>query len=180
VSRNPVREAIRVLESEGLLIAYARRGSVVASISTKDIEDLFEVRLSLEVLSAQLAAERIDAAGAAVLHGLVAETAGMSTVGELTVLNSAFHSEICRLSGNALLVSMMASLQTRLQWIYGQTAVRRAPHSWREHEALAAAITVGDAQAAGHAAHTHVWAARQMALSYAADNEHRYATAPSL
>jgi DNA-binding GntR family transcriptional regulator len=169
VSRNPVREAIRVLEREGFLIAQARRGAVVASISTQDIENLFEVRLALEVLTAQLAAERIDAAGAAVLQGLVAETAASSTVTELATLNSAFHAEICRLSGNSLLVSIMESLHDRLQWIYRQTAVRRAPDSWREHEALAIAISAGDAEAAGHAAHTHVWAARQTALSYAAD-----------
>src|SRR5215471_20361542 len=72
VSRNPVREAIRVLEREGFLIAHPRRGAVVASVSAQDVENLFEVRLSLEVLAAQLAAQRIDAAGPAVLTGLIA------------------------------------------------------------------------------------------------------------
>jgi len=217
VSRNPVREAIRVLEREGFLIAQARRGAVVASLSTQDVENLFEVRLALEVLSAQLAAQRIDAAGAARLQSIVAETAATETgslaalehglsdasaptasrrahsadavtashhaessglalsgltasVTELARLNTAFHAEVCRMSGNALLVSMMDSLHDRLEWVYRQTALRRAPHSWREHEALAIAISAGDAEAAGHAAHTHVWAARQIALSYAADH----------
>jgi DNA-binding transcriptional MocR family regulator len=61
VSRNPVREAIRVLEAEGFLHAQPRRGAVVASMSVRDVEDLFDVRLSLETL----AAERAGAAGAA-------------------------------------------------------------------------------------------------------------------
>jgi len=164
VSRNPVREAIRVLEREGFLVAHPRRGAVVASISLQDIENVFDVRLSLEVLAAQLAAQRIDPAGAAVLHRIIADANAASTVSELATLNSAFHGEICRLSGNTLLVGILDSLHDRLQWIYRQSAVRRAPDSWTEHEALAVAISAGDEEAAAHAAHTHVWAARQTAL----------------
>jgi DNA-binding GntR family transcriptional regulator len=166
VSRNPVREAIRVLEREGFLIAHPRRGAVVASVSYQDVENLFEVRLSLEVLAAQLAAERSDTEGAAVLRGLIADAARPSTVSELASLNSTFHGEICRLSGNALLIGIMESLRDRLQWIYRQSAIERAPHSWAEHEALAAAIIDGDAESAAHAAHTHVMAAREAALKY--------------
>ena len=58
------------------------------------------MRLALEVLAAQLAATRIDAAGAATLRQLVADAAGAATATELAALNSAFHGEICRLSGN--------------------------------------------------------------------------------
>jgi DNA-binding GntR family transcriptional regulator len=161
-----VREAIRVLEREGFLVAQPRRGAVVASVSGQDVENLFEVRLSLEVLAAQLAAQRIDTDGAGVLRGLIADAARPSTVSELAALNSIFHGEICRLSGNALLVGIMESLRDRLQWIYRQSAIERAPHSWAEHEALAAAIVDGDAQSAAHAAHTHVVAAREAALTY--------------
>jgi DNA-binding GntR family transcriptional regulator len=169
VSRNPVREAIRVLEKEGFLVALPRRGAVVASISAQDVENVFDVRLSLEVLAAQLAAQRIDAAGAAALHALVAAANAASTVSELATLNSAFHGEICRLSGNALLIGILDSLHDRLQWIYRQSAVRRATDSWTEHEALAVAICAGDAEAAAHAAHTHVWAARHTALNLVTD-----------
>ena len=166
VSRNPVREAIRVLEREGFLIAQPRRGAVVASVSVQDVENLFEVRLSLEVLAAQLAAERIDTEGASVLRGLIGDAARPSTVSELASLNSVFHGEICRFSGNALLVTIMESLRDRLQWIYRQSAIERAPHSWAEHEALAAAIIDGDAESAAHAAYTHVLAAREAALKF--------------
>ena len=60
----------------------------------------------------------------------------------------------------------MDSLHDRLQWIYRQTAVHRAPMSLTEHEALVEAITVGDSEAAGHAAHAHVGAARETALRH--------------
>ncbi len=58
VSRLPVREALRMLVQEGILAERASRGSVVASLSEKDVEDLFDVRLSLEVLACRLAAQR--------------------------------------------------------------------------------------------------------------------------
>lgn len=165
VSRNPVREAIRVLESEGFLIALPRRGAVVASISAKDIEDVFDVRLSLEVLTARLAAQRVDAAGAAMLEELVVKASAASTVADLAALNTAFHEEICRMTDNRLLVGMMESLHDRIQWIYRQTALERAPDSWTEHEAIASAICDGDAEAAAQAAQAHVLAARRTALA---------------
>ena len=166
VSRNPVREAIRVLEREGFLVAQPRRGAVVASVSAQDVEELFDVRLSLEVLAAQQAAQRVEARGAAMLRALVADAAAATTVSDLATLNSRFHAEICRLSGNALLIGIMESLRDRLEWIYRQSAVERAPHSWTEHEALATAIAAGDAEAAAHGAHTHVLAAREAALRF--------------
>jgi DNA-binding GntR family transcriptional regulator len=166
VSRNPVREAIRVLEREGFLVGLPRRGAVVATVSRQDIENVFEVRLVLEVLAAQLAAKHIDAAGAATLRQLVTDSASAATATELAALNSAFHAEICRLCGNTLLMSIMDSLHDRLQWIYRQTAVHRAPMSLTEHTALAGAITVGDSEAAGRAAHAHVVAARETALRH--------------
>jgi DNA-binding GntR family transcriptional regulator len=173
VSRNPVREAIRVLEREGFLIALPRRGTVVASISAQDVENIFDVRLSLEVLTAQLAAQRVDTASAAVLEDLVTKAAAAGTVNELAALNTTFHAQICRMSGNSLLVGIMESLHDRLQWIYRQTALERAPDSWTEHESLAAAICAGDPEAAAHAAHTHVLAARQTALVLAGDQPQR-------
>ena len=169
VSRNPVREAIRVLEREGFLIALPRRGAVVASISAKDVRDIFEIRMSLEVLTARLAAQRVDPAGAAMLGELVAKASVASSAAELAALNTAFHNEICRMSGNALLIGMMETLHDRIQWIYRQTAVERAPDSWTEHEAMATAICAGDAEAAADAAHTHVLAARQAAIAMTGD-----------
>ncbi len=60
VSRTPVREAIRKLELEGLVVMLPRKGAYVANMSLKDIMDVLEVRASLEGLAAYLAAERIS------------------------------------------------------------------------------------------------------------------------
>src|SRR5574344_883633 len=60
VSRTPVREAIRKLELEGFVVMIPRRGTYVADLSIKDINDVYEIRISLDVLAAGLAAERIE------------------------------------------------------------------------------------------------------------------------
>ena len=167
VSRNPVREAIRVLQAEGFLTALPRRGAVVARMSVRDLEDLFDVRSALEVLAARLAADRMDAAGAAVLDRLLAKARTTHRVADLAALNTQFHATISALSGNTLLTGMMESLHSRLQWVYRQSVETRAAQSWAEHRALAAAIRAGDAEMAAAAARTHVMAARESALALA-------------
>ncbi len=59
VSRTPVREAIRKLELEGLVVMVPRKGAYVAGVSMKDIHEVYEVRSALEMLAVTLAAERI-------------------------------------------------------------------------------------------------------------------------
>jgi DNA-binding GntR family transcriptional regulator len=167
VSRNPVREAIRVLEAEGFLTAQPRRGAVVASMSAEDLEDLFDVRGALEVLAARLAAERIDPSGAAVLDRLLARARTTRRVADLAALNTRFHDTVSTMSGNTLLTGMMEPLHGRLQWVYRQSVEARAAKSWAEHRELATAIRAGDAEAAAAAARAHVTAARQSALAVA-------------
>ena len=61
VSRTPIREAIRMLELEGLVIMVPRRGAQVAQITEKSMSDVLEVRCALDVLAVELACERITA-----------------------------------------------------------------------------------------------------------------------
>ena len=63
VSRTPIREAIRKLELEGLVIMIPRKGAIVAEITEKDLRDVLEVRTSLEVLAIELACVRITEEG---------------------------------------------------------------------------------------------------------------------
>lgn len=60
VSRTPVREAIRQLELEGLVVMVPRKGAYVAGLSTKDCMEVLEIRAALEGLAAQLAAQRVS------------------------------------------------------------------------------------------------------------------------
>ncbi|HEY4568201.1 MAG TPA: GntR family transcriptional regulator, partial [Kribbella sp.] len=78
VSRNPVREALRVVEAEGFVHILPRRGAVVARLDETAVRDLFAVRQQLETLAAGLAAERATPEDIAGLRRLV-EDAGKAT-----------------------------------------------------------------------------------------------------
>lgn len=168
VSRNPVREAIRVLEAEGFVVAQPRRSVVVATLSAEDVRDLFDVRLALEPLAARLAAERAGpAAGTALreITGVAEAAAAAGHLDRVAELNTRFHATICAHSGNVLLQSMTGTLHARLQWVYRQSAARRVTHSWAEHEGLRAGIEAGDGDKAAAEAADHVLNARAAALA---------------
>jgi DNA-binding GntR family transcriptional regulator len=170
VSRNPVREAIRVLESEGFVVAQPRRGAVVASLSTQDVQDLFDVRLALEPLAARLAAERGGPAAAAALREITGAARAAAAARHLDLaaeLNTRFHATVCVHSGNLLLRSISGTLHARLQRVYRRSAARRVVHSWAEHESLVAAIQAGDGERAAAEAAVHVLNARVAALALA-------------
>jgi DNA-binding GntR family transcriptional regulator len=169
VSRNPVREALRVAETEGFVVILPRRGAVVASPSPTAVADIFAVRERLEPLAARLAAERADAEGVAGLRDML-EQARVATDAEdlarVAELNSALHLRILHLSGNPWLTSIARALYLHVQWVFRLGAAQRAPHSWREHIELVDAIESGDPDeaercalnhlaAASHAAHTN-------------------------
>ena len=72
VSRTPIREAIRKLELEGLVLMIPRKGAEVAEITEKNLRDVLEVRCALEELAVQLACDRIDKARMRELHAAAA------------------------------------------------------------------------------------------------------------
>ncbi|GAA2803635.1 FCD domain-containing protein [Kribbella solani] len=167
VSRNPVREALRVVEAEGFVQILPRRGAVVATLDETAVRDLFAVRQQLETLAAGLAAERATADGIAELRRLIeaanaaTEAADFDRVAEL---NSAFHRTVIEISGNRWLHSISAAMYHHVHWVFRVGAAQRAPHSSGEHVRLVDAIEAGDATAASAAARLHVEAAAEAAL----------------
>src|SRR3954469_2797544 len=94
VSRNPVREALRVVEAEGFVQILPRRGAVVATIDQTAVRDLFAVREQLETLAAGLAAERASEADIARLRQLCDDARAATEAqdfGRVAELNSDFH-----------------------------------------------------------------------------------------
>jgi DNA-binding GntR family transcriptional regulator len=167
VSRNPVREALRVVEAEGFVQILPRRGAVVATLDETAVRDLFGVRQQLETLAAGLAAERATAEGIAMLRGLI-EQANAATAAkdfdQVAELNSAFHRAVIEVSGNRWLHSISAAMYHHVHWVFRVGAAQRAPHSSEEHVRLVDAIEAGDAEAARTAARLHVQAAAKAAL----------------
>jgi len=167
VSRNPVREALRVVQAEGFVVMVPRRGAVVASPDATTIADMFAVRQRLETLAARLAAERASAADVVVLRELL-DAARQATdqvqFARVAELNSQLHLKVIDISGNRWLSAMASALYLHVQWVFRMGAAHRAPHSWVEHIRLVDAIEAGDPDAAEAAAMAHVDAASTAAL----------------
>lgn len=164
VSRSPVREALRVLETEGLVETIPRKGVVVATLSPEEVADIFEVRIALEDLAARLAARRADDVGiAAVQQALDAADTALQRrrPAELARLNTVFHEAVLDLAGNRYLRDVMIPLRGRMQWIFHKTAAGpRASVSLAQHRSLLDAIAAHDEDLAGKTAVEHVQSAR--------------------
>ncbi|WP_034288507.1 GntR family transcriptional regulator [Amycolatopsis benzoatilytica] len=157
VSRLPVREALRMLAQEGLLAKGASRSSVVAGLSDQDVDDLFAVRASLEVLACRLAAERATPDDLARLGELVdraADALARGSVNEAHRANSAFHDEVTRIAGNRFLRTALEPLQGRMHWLFRH--VNDLAELVQEHRDLLAAIASGDPARAGAQSEHHV------------------------
>jgi DNA-binding GntR family transcriptional regulator len=167
VSRNPVREALRIVQAEGLVTMTPRRGAVVSTPDASTIADLFAVRTSLETVAARLAAERATPGDVSDLRTLLeaaqraTERADFSRVAEL---NNELHLRVIAISGNPWLSSISSSMYLHVNWVFRPGAAHRAPHSWAEHIRLVNAIEAGDPKEAEAAASAHVAAAAAAAL----------------
>ena len=113
VSRTPVREAIRKLELEGLVVMIPRKGAYVANMSLKDVIDVLEIRASLEGLAASLAAERITDEDIKKLESIVEEfndSINESDVEALLRKDVEFHECIFKSTNNKKLHQLINSL----------------------------------------------------------------------
>ena len=161
VSRNPVREAMRVLEAEGFLDVVARRGAFVAKLSARQADDLFHVRLALEPLGARLAAS-VEEPETALLErawailDLVREHGPDHDVDNLADLHTELHSLIFEMTRNNYLIAIAIPMVKRGQWLLRQSAPLQNPAAWTEHDGLIRAIEAGDPDLAEAAARHHV------------------------
>ncbi|MEU8223309.1 GntR family transcriptional regulator [Kribbella sp. NPDC048915] len=165
VSRNPVREAMRVLEAEGFLNVTSRRGAFVARLSARQAEDLFHVRLALEPLGARLAAAAEEPrqdliARCREILELVRESGPEQDLDTLSTLHTELHSLIFEMTGNDYLIALAIPMVKRGQWLLRQSAPLQTPSAWEQHEGLIAAIAAGDPDLAEAAARHHVLSVR--------------------
>lgn len=159
VSRIPVREALRKLEFDGLVEILPRRGATVRRLTTKDVEELFDVRESLEVLVARLAARHAAEHGVALLEAALLACEEAYRVGDerqIASANAHFHDVVLEVSGNTLLQSLMRLVSGRLRWLFRLTAFRADHSQHDDHRALFEAIRDGDEEVAAAIAYTHV------------------------
>lgn len=114
VSRTPVREALKKLEAEGLVINIPRRGAQVANITEKDLNDVLELRMNLENMAIDKACIRMQEEDFERLRQAMEHFFSIQENGDLTELAEAdvmFHEIIYRASGNLRLLEMLNNLR---------------------------------------------------------------------
>ena len=161
VSRTPLREAIRMLEQEGLVVMIPRRGAQVAGISEKSLRDVLEVRKSLEKLAVELACERMTEEDMKEMNR--AEEAFSAAVHEGDALRIAetdeqFHDVIYNSTGNTKLVQLLNNLREqmyryRLEHIKDE---KSRLSLLEEHQRMMAALRSRDVELAKKAAGEHI------------------------
>jgi DNA-binding GntR family transcriptional regulator len=156
----PVREALKLLVHDSLVGVTPRHGLVVTEVSVPDLEQLSETRLTLEALSAQLAARRATGDDRAVLAALSQELASTAVEDNrrLLELDHKFHQAVAKAAHNKYLAEALErlfGLSQRL-WYLALPRLGFLPSSVEEHLALVEAIGRGDPERAGELMHDHV------------------------
>ncbi|MCR5255588.1 MAG: GntR family transcriptional regulator [Acetatifactor sp.] len=161
VSRTPIREAIRKLELEGLVIMIPRRGAEVAQITEKSMNDVLEVRQSLDALCVELACDRITAEElenlkrACVGFELAVKTKDTKKIAQADV---ALHDIILKATGNDRLINLVNNLAEQMYRYRFEYIKDATQHDMlvEEHRQIYESIVKKDKDAASKAAWTHI------------------------
>lgn len=163
VSRIPVREALRLLESEGFVRVKPYSGTFVAELTAQDAADLLEIRGVLEPLAAARAAETRTSDHLDELRQILAD-GNAALAGEdleaLAELNTRFHTVLTEASGNTSLTQIIGGLKNKITWVYSVELPRRAADSWAEHRLIINALERSDADSARALMVAHVRSAQ--------------------
>lgn len=165
ISRVPIREAMRILASEGFVTLNPRRGAVVARLEPEDLDEIYEVREALEVLESALAARNATPDEVVQLMSHVEAAERALTDGDRPAAdraNLAFHAQLVQMAHNEVLARTLEPLQNRLNWLLRLNTDPR--QLCVEHRSLAEAIAAGDADTARRLAITHVATSKKIAL----------------
>lgn len=161
VSRTPVREAIRKLEMEGFVVMIPRRGTYVSDISIKDINDVYEIRTSLDMLAAGLAAERISDEELEELQRLLIQVGRAiedNDMNKVLEADIAFHDVLYKASRNERLRNIINNLREQITVIRG-VSMRypgRLKDTQEEHRALVECIAARDVEKSQEMARIHL------------------------
>jgi len=158
VSRIPVREALRILEAEGLIESTPGRGSRVVTITPDDAADVLTVRGTLEGLAARLATARVSGEDIEGLRALIVEGTRASDDSDHTAASeyhTRFHLELARAAGNSYLYAELEALPAKAEWIVSALLQTRGVISWAEHSAIVDAVASGQADLAEELTRNH-------------------------
>ena len=161
VSRTPIREAIRKLELEGLVLMIPRKGAEVAQITEKSLRDVLEVRRALENLAVQLACLRMSPQTLADLKAAARafeEILGGEDVTAVAEADVAFHDVIYMATDNQRLISLLNNLREQMYRYRVEYLKKKECHKqllW-EHQEIIRAIEAGEIDVATKITEQHI------------------------
>ena len=161
VSRTPIREAIRMLEQEGLAITIPRKGAIVAGMTEKDMQDVLEIREALEELSVQVACDKITDEEIAELQKNMKNFEHSLKSGDLKKMAHAdveFHDVIYRATDNPKLINMLNNLREQMYRYRVEYLKNPQNHEQllQEHEAIYKGIVEKDKSAVTEMIRKHI------------------------
>lgn len=170
-SRTPVREALVLLEGDGLVELEPRRGAVVRSFDAADLVDLYEVRAILEARAAQLAALRLTSQDLAALDATCDRAESVAGSGKVAIetliaSNDEFHRVIVEASGSTRLTAALrtvAGIPRPFKAAFWKNGAERT-RSLSAHREIVAALRSGSAERAESAMRLHVLTARDFLI----------------
>lgn len=166
ISRTPLREALKVLASEGLVTLKPRRGCYITEISEQDLDEIYPLMAILEGRCAAETARRATAGELArldAIHQELEANAGAGNVDGFFDANQRFHAELQRIADNRWLAHVIQDLRKvlKLTRLHSLTIAGRLQQSLAEHRNILAALKARDAVVAEKAMHDHLLAGRK-------------------
>jgi DNA-binding GntR family transcriptional regulator len=159
MSPTPIREALRLLQAQGLAAYSAHHGMVVAEYAPDDVAEVSRIRVELEPLAVALAVERADEADLAEMRAahdaLKAAHEGRTPRSEAASLNAAWHAAVYRPAASPLLTDFIARLWAGVP-VEAVWRRSRAERSLREHDQIMDAIERRDAETARRLMREHI------------------------
>lgn len=161
VSRTPIREAIRKLEKDGLVVIEPRRGAYVSNISVKDMLDTMEVREELEGLAAYLTAARItdeEIDELLAIKDKYKSAVAKENTEDMIKYDEEFHGKIVEFSSNNTLIRLYETVQEltlRFRYLYYDDFSRYEKMP-QEHMEIIDALRTGDQNLARTTCDSHV------------------------
>ena len=159
VSRGPIREALKLLARDGFVDLRPRQGTFVHVPTKKEIADFFDVRRSLEVTAAGLAAQRVTPAQAQRLRDLIDVAKGLLAEGKDPSKfrdRAGIHREIHAIADNALLTQLLTNLKRLSEWYSPPFDPVARGDAWHQHIDIVDAIAAGASGRAMAAMAKHV------------------------
>lgn len=174
ISRAPVREAIRELEAQGILVTIDRKGAFVADLTSDDIKELFALRIALETMAIEIAAARINQAQIQELITFTEEmvfAASKNDVDAFVESDMKFHNLVCSLSNRKRLLRMLDEVRTliRMFMVISKFAMlysTELAHEAAAHKPIIEALSSGNPDKAKDALAKHLTQAEAILLRY--------------